>query len=63
MGADSGLLSVEVINMGENLQTRAEHALAIPNLVKEFPLPIRTSNGGMSNNVRLPDGLDPRKVA
>ena len=58
-----GRYQIEVIDLRENPQlARGDQIVAIPTLVRTFPLPLRTIIGDVSNSVRLLVGLDLRKV-
>jgi circadian clock protein KaiB len=58
-----GRYQIEVIDLRENPQlSRGDQIVAIPNLVRRLPLPLRTIIGDLSNSVRLLVGLDLRKV-
>ncbi len=54
-----GKCRIEVIDLLENPQlARDDQILAIPTLVKTFPLPLRKTIGDLSNEERVLKGLD-----
>ncbi len=57
-----GNCEVEVIDILENPEVASEEQiLAIPTLIKKFPLPVRRIIGDLSNTERLIAGLDIRE--
>jgi circadian clock protein KaiB len=57
-----GNCEVEVIDILRNPETASdEQIVAIPTLIKKFPLPVRRVIGGLSNTERLFVGLDIRR--
>ncbi len=54
-----GKCRIEVIDLLENPQlARDDQILAIPTLVKTFPLPLKKTIGDLSNEERVLKGLD-----
>ncbi len=54
-----GKCRIEVIDLLENPQlAKDEQILAIPTLVRRFPLPLRKTIGDLSNEERVLKGLD-----
>lgn len=59
-----GEYSIEVIDLLENPQlAEGDQILAIPTLVRRFPVPVRKIIGDLSNEERVLVGLDLKEVA